>query len=50
FLVEHGADVNIKTNFGENPLFISCKKGNEAIVKYLIENGTELNKKRIRLK
>ncbi|ORY38048.1 ankyrin [Neocallimastix californiae] len=45
YLVEHGADVNKKDNYGENSLFKACRSGNEAIVKYLVEHGANINKK-----
>ena len=35
--------MNTKDN-GQTPLFISCEKGNEAIVKYLVEKGIYVNK------
>ncbi|KAL6597291.1 ankyrin repeat-containing domain protein [Neocallimastix sp. 'constans'] len=46
--VEHGADVNKKDNWSQTPLFISCEKGNEAIVKYIVEKGTYVNKENTR--
>ncbi|MBR5711282.1 MAG: ankyrin repeat domain-containing protein, partial [Thermoguttaceae bacterium] len=46
FLVEHGADVNLKNNtlgnFG-NPLTIAVGYDNLKIVRYLVEHGANVN-------
>jgi len=33
-----------KNRLNETPLFKTCKKGNENIVKYLVELGVDINK------
>jgi len=43
-LVEKGANINKANENGETPLFISCKNGNEAIVKYLVKKGANIDK------
>lgn len=56
YLVEHGADINAKTdptkdillsgyryNDGTTPLHIACKSGRLEIIKYLAEHGAEIN-------
>jgi len=35
FLLEHGANINIKTIKGETPLFTTCQNGHIEVVKYL---------------
>jgi ankyrin repeat protein len=46
FLVENGADVNVKDFlFGKTPLFDAAHNGRLGIVKYLIENGADVNVK-----
>eukprot|EP00833_Pecoramyces_ruminatium_P000643 jgi/Orpsp1_1/1174675/evm.model.c7180000050927.2 len=40
----HGANINIENNFGETPLSNAFENGNEAIIKYLVEHGANLNK------
>jgi len=44
YLVEHGADINEATKYGETALFNTCKNGNEVVVKYLVEHGADVNK------
>lgn len=41
YLVDVGANVNIKNNAGKMPLHIACKNGNETIVRYLIAHGAD---------
>jgi len=43
-LIEHGANINKKSNNGQTPLFYACHKGHENIVKYLVEKGADINK------
>jgi len=43
YLVEHGANVNIKTY--TTPLKVACENGNERIIKYLLEHGADINDK-----
>jgi ankyrin repeat protein len=51
YLVENGADINIKTNYGANSLLLLCERnyGNDnitnEIIKYLINYGIEVNVK-----
>jgi len=42
-LVEQGANVNQSKRYGETPLYYACKNGHEAMVKYLVEQGAEIN-------
>jgi len=38
-----------KENFvGETPLLYACRNGNEAIIKYLVEHGADVKKKKIK--
>lgn len=37
FLVENGADVNIRNGAGETPLYIAAKRGHKAIVELLLD-------------
>jgi len=39
--VEHGADINKKNYSGETPLFEACHRGDEAMVKYLINHWSK---------
>lgn len=43
FLIENGADVNIKNKKGKTPLFIAYQNGNLDLIKPLIENGADVN-------
>ena len=45
YLVENGADINIKYNNGSTVLMKASKSGNYEIVKLLIENGADINDK-----
>jgi len=40
YLLECGADANIKTKYGETPLSIARDYKYEVIKKYLLEHGT----------
>jgi len=40
------ACINIINKFGEIPLLEACQNGNLAVIKYLIENGADINKAR----
>ena len=37
-------DINKENIYGETPLFHACLSGNNEVVKYLIEQGADLNK------
>jgi len=39
-----GANINKENDRGEEPLFSSHCSGNEAIIKYLIDQGADINK------
>ena len=39
FLVDHGADVNVRDQFGDTPLIVACAKGNAAIAALLLKRG-----------
>jgi len=43
-LVKLGADINKENIIGETPLFKAYLSGNKALVKYLIEQGEDVNK------
>jgi ankyrin repeat protein len=45
YWVEKGADVNVKTDEGETPLFIAAEKNSLEVVKYLVEKGADINVK-----
>lgn len=40
-LSEHKADINVKNNAKETPLTLAIKKGNEKLVKLLLESGAQ---------
>ena len=42
-LIENGADVNIKGNWGRTPLHLALKKGYTNLAKLLIEHGADVN-------
>ncbi len=44
-LLDQGADVNAKSNYGATPLFFACDRGNVEIVKLLLERGADVNVK-----
>jgi len=39
YLIEKGADINIKDKFGNNPLTFACQNEEAGIVKCLIDHG-----------
>jgi len=43
FLIQNGANVNLRDENGENALWEACASGHLQIVKYLIENGIKWN-------
>jgi len=45
YLVDHDAIINI--DYGPSPLIEPIKEGHIEIVKYLVEHGTDINKKKI---
>ena len=44
-LIDKGADVNKKNQFGTTPLEYACKTGNLEVAKLLIEHGAKINEK-----
>ena len=44
-LLDHGADVNVKDEDGETPLFCASNNGHKEIVKLLLEHGADVNAK-----
>ena len=44
-LLDQGADVNAKSNYGATPLFFASDRGNVEIVKLLLERGADVNVK-----
>ena len=44
-LLDQGADVNAKSNYGATPLFFACDRGNVEIVRLLLERGADVNAK-----
>ncbi len=45
FLIENGADVNVKDNNGETPLMAASAFSNCRVIKLLIEKGADVNAK-----
>ena len=45
--MEHGANINIEGKFGETPLIDASKSGYINIMKYLVEHGADVNKKKL---
>ena len=43
FLLERGADVNRKTNFGRTALMVAAYKGHESTVRLLLSRGADVN-------
>lgn len=43
FLVEKGADINIRCGLGNTPLYYALSDGNYHLVKYLIDNGADVD-------
>ena len=44
FIIEYRIKINDKDFFNRTPLYIACLNGNEVVVKYLVEHGTDVNK------
>ncbi|PWF94171.1 Ankyrin repeat protein [Spiroplasma poulsonii] len=44
-LIENGAEINHKNQFGNTPLILASQNGHTEIVKLLIENGAKINHK-----
>jgi ankyrin repeat protein len=44
-LLEKGADLESKDNFGQTPLGGAAEKGHEAVTRLLLENGADLESK-----
>jgi len=45
YLVDHGANVNIKSDNGNTVLFNVCEHGNKTLVKFLVEHSADVNRK-----
>ena len=44
-LLEHGADKDKRSNFGDTPVFVASQNGHLAVVQYLVEEqGVDVNK------
>jgi ankyrin repeat protein len=43
FLLERGADVNAKTNFGSSPLMAASFAGHDSTVRLLLSHGADVN-------
>jgi uncharacterized protein len=43
WLVEHGASVNARDNFGRTPLFFAASEGATELVEFLISRGADVN-------
>ena len=41
FLLDHGADVNARDQFGDTPLIVACAKGNAATAALLLARGAD---------
>jgi hypothetical protein len=46
FLLDHGADVNRRSEYGVPPLFIAAEGGHKAMVELLLDHGADINAKR----
>lgn len=44
-LVEQGADVNAKDEYGRTPLYVASEEGHIDVVKYLLEHGADVKVK-----
>jgi ankyrin repeat protein len=42
-LIDSGAEVNAKNNYGETPLHWCVQKGNEEILRALLDEGADVN-------
>ena len=47
FVTEYGVDIIRENEDDESLLFNACESGNKDLVKYLLENGADINKKDI---
>lgn len=47
-LIERGADIEVRNNDGETPLFDAASGGSEACVRLLIDSGCDVNAKNLR--
>ena len=45
FLIENGADINCRNEFGDTPLMVACQYKNLEAVKFLIENDADIHAK-----
>lgn len=48
YLVERGADVEIANRHGHTSLMIACYRGHVAVVQYLLEAGSDVNRKSVK--
>lgn len=42
-LLDKGASVNLKSSYGQTPLFFACDRGHTEIVKLLVDRGADVN-------
>jgi len=42
--MEHGININKGNSNNATPLYIACQNAHIDVVKYLVENGTNINK------
>ena len=42
YLLNHGADINIRNARGETPLMIACRMNNKYMAEYLLERKPDL--------
>ena len=43
FLLDHGADANVRDRRGDTPLHIACYYGNHGVARLLLEHGAEVD-------
>jgi len=43
YLIEYGADINIRNNRGQTLLILACKNENEDMIDYLIDHEVNIN-------